>query len=181
MLVIWQGNVQALGRWDALLREPVLLPGTLHRRDRGQLMFIGYANSDLTKCQDQMQQKSPKSVCCNINREQARFLRPDSLLWLGPLKGDGWDAEGHPELVAPVLRVHGPSDSGTGHAVCPGGTYGRAPAGSMAARSFSAQQEAQQPPRCSEIAMEQCLKSTEKIPLTSVTFRQDFKQNKVVT
>lgn len=144
-------------------------------------MFIGYANSDLTKRQDQMQQKSPKSVCCNINREQVRFLRPDSLLWLSPLKRDGRDTEGHPELVAPGLRVRGPSDSGAGRAVCSGGTYGCAPAGSMAARSFSAQQEAQQPPHCSEIAMEPCLTSTEEIPLTSVTFSQDSKQNKVVT
>lgn len=123
LLVIWQGNLQALGLWKALLCQLALLLGRLHCRERGQLIFIGYANSDLTKCQDQMQQKSPKSVCCHINQEWVRFLKaqvsapaePPEMRWLAH--------GGHPELVASEMYVHGPNDSGTGHAVSPGGKH----------------------------------------------------------
>lgn len=123
LLVVWQGNPQALGLWKALLCQPALLLGGPHCRERGQLVFIAYGNSDLTKRQDQMQQKIPKSVCCHIKQEQVRLLRPNSLFWLSPLKWDGWDMEGRPELVASGLHVHGRGDSVTGHAVSPRGKH----------------------------------------------------------
>lgn len=66
--------------------------------------------------------------------------------------------------IAQVTVVHGtlsPKKAST--------SYRCAPNSLMIAQSFFAPQEAQQPPHCLDVAMQQPLVFTEKLPLKSVT------------